>query len=194
MNVDDYIDSLPEDRRIAIRCVRELVNSRLPPGYEEGMMYGQIAWFVPFTRLAETYNDQPLALAALGSQRNHMAIYLMSVYGDEELRKWFEAAYKKTGKKLDMGKSCVRFKSLDGLALDVVGDAISKVPVDEYVASYERLQAKSAKPKPAANPVKPVKPAKPVKAAKPAKKAAKPAKKAAKSAKKSPKRAAAKRG
>ena len=89
MNVDDYIDSLPEDRRIAIRCVRELVNSRLPPGYEEGMMYGQIAWFVPFTRLAETYNDQPLALAALGSQRNHMAIYLMSVYGDEELRKWF---------------------------------------------------------------------------------------------------------
>ncbi len=85
----------------------------------------------------------------------------------------------------------MRFKSLDGLALDVVGDAISKVPVDEYVASYERLQAKSAKPKPVAKPVKPVKP---VKAAKPAKKAAKPAKKAAKSAKKSPKRAAAKRG
>jgi hypothetical protein len=192
LNVDDYIDSLPEDRRIAIRCVRELVNSRLPPGYEEGMMYGQIAWFVPFTRLAETYNDQPLALAALGSQRNHMAIYLMSVYGDEALRTWFEAAYKKTGKKLDMGKSCVRFKSLDALALDVVGDAISKVPVDEYVASYERLQAKSAKPKPVAKPAK--KAAPPAKkAAKPAKKAAPPAKKAAKSAKKSAKPKPAKR-
>ena len=107
-----------------------------------------------------------------------MAIYLMSVYGDEALRSWFETAYKKTGKKLDMGKSCVRFKSLDGLALDVVGDAIAAVPVDAYVASYEKNQAKSAKAKPVA--AKPAaKPAK--KPAKAAKKAAKPAKKAVKS-------------
>jgi hypothetical protein len=172
VNVDDYIDSLPEDRRIAIRCVRELVNSRLPPGYEEGMMYGQIAWFVPFTRLAETYNDQPLALAALGSQKSHMAIYLMSVYADERLKKWFEAAYKKTGKKLDMGKSCLRFKSLDGLALDVVGDAISKVPVDEYVASYEMVQKAKKPEKVAKKPIKPTKKA-PKKSAKSAKKPAK---------------------
>ena len=103
MSVDDYIDSLPEDRRIAIRCVRELVNSRLPAGYEEGMQYGAISWFVPFTTLAETYNNQPLALCSLASQKSHMALYMMSVYGDAKLRKWFEAAYKKSGKKLDMG-------------------------------------------------------------------------------------------
>src|SRR4051812_32764790 len=111
MNVDDYIDSLPEDRRVAIRRVRELVNSRIPSGYEEGLQYGMISWFVPFTTLAETYNNQPLALVSLGSQKSHMALYMMSVYGDQALNTWFQAAYKAAGKRLDMGKSCVRFKS-----------------------------------------------------------------------------------
>ncbi len=144
MTVDDYIDSLPEDRRIAIRAVREAVNSKLPPGYEEGVVYDMISWFVPFTRLAETYNGQPLCVASLGAQKNHMALYLMSVYGDEKLKAWFEKAYKASGKKLDMGKSCVRFKKLDDLALDVIGQAIAKVPVDAYVAQYEAVRANTA--------------------------------------------------
>jgi hypothetical protein len=172
MNVDDYIDSLPEDRRIAIRLVRELVNSRLPAGYEEGLMYDQIAWFVPFTRLAETYNDKPLAVAALGSQKGHMALHLMSVYADDKLRKWFEGAYKKSGKKLDMGKGCLRFKGVDGLALDVVGEVIARVPVDDYVAWYEKAHEKKALP------------AGEKKAAAPKKKAAAPKKQAAAKAKK----------
>ena len=150
MTVDDYIDSLPEDRRIAIRAVREAVNSKLPPGYEEGVVYDMISWFVPFTRLAETYNGQPLCVASLGAQKNYMALYLMSVYGDEKLKTWFEKAYKASGKKLDMGKSCVRFKKLDDLALDVIGQAIAKVPVDAYVAQYEAVRASTAGGKKAA--------------------------------------------
>lgn len=141
MTVDDYIDSLPEDRRIAIRAVREAVNAKLPPGYEEGIVYNMISWFVPFTRLAETYNDQPLCLASLGAQKGHMALYMMSVYGDDKLRSWFEKAYKASGKKLDMGKSCVRFKKLEDLPLAVITEAISKVSVDDYVAQYEKIQA-----------------------------------------------------
>ncbi|HTR51642.1 MAG TPA: DUF1801 domain-containing protein [Kofleriaceae bacterium] len=158
MTVDDYIDSLPDDRRHAIRTVREVVNSKLPAGYEEGIVYNMISWFVPFTRLAETYNDQPLCLASLGSQKGHMALYMMSVYGDAKLRAWFEKAYKASGKKLDMGKSCVRFKQLEDLPLGVIGDAIAKVPVDAYIAAYHATRAatktgaKKPKPKPNPNP------------------------------------------
>ncbi len=140
-NVDDYIDSLPEDRRIAIRAVREAVNAKLPAGYEEGIVYNMISWFVPFTRLAETYNGQPLCLASLGAQKSHMALYLMCIYGDGKLRQWFEKAFKASGKKLDMGKACVRFKTLDALPLDVIGEAISKVSVDAYVEAYEKARA-----------------------------------------------------
>jgi hypothetical protein len=147
MNVDDYIDSLPEDLRIAIRSVRELVNSRLPAGYEEGLQFGGISWFVPFTTLAETYNNEPLCLATLASQKSHMALYLTSVYGDPRLRKWFESAYKKSGKKLDIAKSCIRFKKLDALALDVIGEAIAKVPVDRYVEVYHKSRNDERSPK-----------------------------------------------
>lgn len=148
--VDEYIDNLPEDRRIAIRAVREAVNAKLPPGYEEGIVYGLISWFVPFTRLAETYNGQPLCVASLGAQKSHMALYLQSVYGDPALNEWFQKAWKATGKKLDMGKSCVRFKKLDDLALDVVSEAISRVSVDQYVAQYEAARANTAEGKKAA--------------------------------------------
>lgn len=148
--VDEYIDNLPEDRRIAIRAVREAVNAKLPPGYEEGIVYGLISWFVPFTRLAETYNGQPLCVASLGAQKSHMALYLQSVYGDPALNEWFQKAWKATGKKLDMGKSCVRFKKLDELALDVISEAISRVSVDQYVAQYEAARANTAEGKKAA--------------------------------------------
>ena len=156
MTVDDYIDSLPEDRRIAIRAVREAVNAKLPAGYEEGIVYDMISWFVPFTRLAETYNGQPLCVASLGSQKSYMTLHLMSVYGDPKVRTWFEKAYKASGKKLDMGKGCLRFRSLDDLPLPVLGELIAKVPVDTYVAQYEKSRAtrKSAK-KPAAKAKKP---------------------------------------
>jgi hypothetical protein len=111
------------------------------------LQYQLISWIVPPARLGATYNGKPLALACLGSQKQHMALYLMSVYGSSELAAWFRDAYRATGKKLDMGKSCIRFKTLDALALDVVGDAIARVSVDDYVAGYEAQRSQKVKPK-----------------------------------------------
>jgi hypothetical protein len=145
--VNGYLASLPADRRAAIARVRDVVNAALPDGYQETVQYQMISWIVPRSRLAETYNGQPLALACLASQKQHMSLYLMTVYGHPRLATWFRAAYKASGKKLDMGKSCVRFKTLDALALDVIGEAISKVSVDDYVAFYEAARAKTVKPK-----------------------------------------------
>ena len=149
--VDQYLASLPPDRRIVIAAVRDVVNAALPRGYEETMQYGMISWIVPRSRLAETYNGQPLALASLASQKQHMALYLMSIYGDPRLATWFKAAYQASGRKLDMGKSCVRFKTLDALPLDVVGEAISKLSVNDYIAIYQASRAKTVKPKPVAD-------------------------------------------
>jgi Domain of unknown function (DU1801) len=146
--VRDYLASLPPDRRAAIARVRDVINDRLPDGYEETMQYGAISWIVPRARLAETYNGQPLAVAALASQKQYMALYLMTVYGDSKLASWFKAAFAARGKKLDMGKACVRFKTLDALPLDVIGDTIAKVSVDAYVAVYEASRSKTVKAKP----------------------------------------------
>jgi hypothetical protein len=140
-SVDDFMATLPDDRRTALQAVRDAINARIPKGYEHGLLYGGPAWYVPRSRLAETYNGQPLAVAVLASKKQYMALYLMTVYGDAKLGAWFRKAYIATGKKLDMGKSCVRFKSLDALPLDVVGDAVSKVSVDDYIAIYEKSRA-----------------------------------------------------
>jgi hypothetical protein len=141
-SVEQYLESLPDDRRTAIARVRDVVNAKLPAGYVEGMQYGMISWCVPFSRLPETYNGQPLCLAALASQKQHMALYLMTVYGDKAIEKAFRAGFKAEGKKLDMGKSCVRFKTADALALDVIGETIAKVSVDRYVEVYEKSRTK----------------------------------------------------
>ncbi|NVB83785.1 MAG: DUF1801 domain-containing protein [Kofleriaceae bacterium] len=172
--VDQYLAKLPADRRDAIAKVRDVVNANLPDGYEETIQYGMISWIVPESVLpaADVYNKQPLALASLASQKSHMALYMLSVYGDPKERAWFESAYKKSGKKLDMGASCVRFKSLAALPLDVIGEAMSHVGVDQYVATYRKVRAatKSATAKEKAA-VAPAKAAKRAKAAKPKSKA-----------------------
>ena len=148
--VDGYLAKLPADRKAALARVRDVVNANLPAGYEEALQYGMIAWIVPSSRLAKTYNGQPLALACLGSAKNNMVLHLMNVYGDTKLRSWFETAYKATGKKLDMGKGCLRFKTLDALPLDVVGELMTKVSVDRYVEVYEESRKGTAAGKKAA--------------------------------------------
>ena len=148
--VEDYLARLPADRRAAIAQVRDVVNTHLPAGYEEGVQYGMISWYVPLSRFPETYNGQPLALASLASQKSHMALYLMSVYGHPALAAWFRGAFAKAGKKLDMGKSCVRFKSIDALPLDVIGETIRRVPVDAFLGYYEDARASSKRARPAA--------------------------------------------
>ena len=128
--VDQYLAELPDDRREAISAVREVIVKNLPKGYEEGMSYGMIGYHVPHSIYPAGYHcdpKQPLPFAGLASQKNHMAFYLMCVYSDTEYEKWFREAWAKSGKKLDMGKSCIRFKKLEDLPLPVVGAAIKKV-------------------------------------------------------------------
>lgn len=135
--VDEYLAELPGDRREAIAAVRGAILANLPEGYEEGMQYGMIGYVIPLSRYPETYNGQPLGFAAVASQKNYISVYLMNVYADPELERWFIEEYRKTGKKLDMGKSCVRFKKLEDLPVDLIGEAVSKTSVDEYIRRYE---------------------------------------------------------
>lgn len=143
-SVEQYLAGLPDDRRAAIEAVRKVILENLDRDYEEGMQYGMIGYYVPHRVFPAGYHcdpEQPLTFAGIASQKNHMALYMMSVYGDDKLRSWFEKAYKASGKKLDMGKSCVRFKKLEDLPLAVITEAIAKVSVDDYVAQYEKIQA-----------------------------------------------------
>ncbi len=139
---DDYIESLPKERRNDIAIVRDVVNQHLPAGYVEGVGYGMITWSIPLSRYPDTYNGQPLAIAALAAQKNYSSLYLMGVYGDADgaTRLWFEDAWTSAGKKLDMGKSCVRFRAAGDLALDVVAKAIGLVSVADYLEHYERVK------------------------------------------------------
>src|SRR5258708_21802298 len=138
--VDQYLAELPDDRREALAAVRRVILKNLDKDYEEGMQYGMIGYYVPHHVYPAGYHcdpRQPLAFATLGSQKNYMSLYLMCVYGSAEHSKWFREAWAKTGKKLDMGKSCVRFKKLEDLALDVIGEAIRRVPAKKYIEHFE---------------------------------------------------------
>lgn len=140
MTVPEYLDDLPEERLAAIETVRDVILDNLPEGFEETMNWGMITYQVPLSRYPDTYNKQPLMLAALASQKNHMAVYLTGVYADEESRSRFTSAYKRTGKRMDIGKSCVRFRKLDDLPLDLIADAIAEYSVDEFIALNERIR------------------------------------------------------
>ena len=138
--VEDYLATLPEDRRAAIQAVRKVILKNLDKGYAEGMQYGMIGYHVPHSVYPPGYHcdpKQPLPFAGLAAQKNHMAVYLMCIYGSPAHDGWFRKQWAKTGKKLDMGKSCIRFKRLDDLALDVIGQAVARVPVKDFIAHYE---------------------------------------------------------
>jgi hypothetical protein len=135
--VEEYLAELPEDRRAIISTIRNVILKNLPKGYEEAMNWGMITYHIPLARYPTTYNGQPLCYAALGAQKNHLAIYLMCVYGHKETEAWFREEFRKAGKKLDMGKSCVRFRKLEDLPLQVIGQVIKKVPPKKYIAFYE---------------------------------------------------------
>ena len=134
---------LPEDRRIAIEAVREVILTHLPAGYEEAMNRGMVTYQVPLNIYPDTDNGQPLMYAALASQKNHMAIYLMGIYINEDDRDQFYADYKATGKRLDVGKSCVRFRKIDDLPLDLIGKAVTAMPVDLFVEASQKARSKN---------------------------------------------------
>ncbi len=135
-----YLAELPADRRAVVSKVRAAIRKHMPKGYSEQMAYGMITWQIPLETFADTYNKQPLQYVGLAAQKNTYAVYLMAVYGDAELEKWWRSAYKAAGKKLDMGKSCVRFKSLDDLPLDVLGECVSRVSVAQYLERYQAVK------------------------------------------------------
>jgi hypothetical protein len=134
--IPEYLRSLPPERRAAITAIRKVILKNLPKGYQERFNWGMISYEVPLKVFPGTYNGQPLSYAALASQKNHMAVYAMNVYADKGTEKWFRDSFKAAGKKLDMGKCCIRFKKLEDLALPVIGKLIAKTPMTEYVRHY----------------------------------------------------------
>lgn len=146
--VDQYLAELPPDRREAIGALRAVISKNLPKGYEEGMQWGMPSYFVPHSACPAGYHcqpDQPLPFVGLASQKNHMAFYGFCIYTDDALRNRFVEDWKKTGKKLDMGKSCVRFKKLEDVPLKVIGDAVKRVPMKKFIKQYEaQLQQTNA--------------------------------------------------
>lgn len=155
--VAKYLEELPPERRAAISAVRNVVLKSLDRDFQEGMQYGMIGYFVPHSVYPAGYHcdpRQPLPYAGLASQKNHMSLYFMSAYGEQDT--WLRDQFAKAGKKLDMGKCCIRFKKLEDLPLDVIGEAIRRVPADKYIAHYEsailsqnkKAAGRAAKPAP----------------------------------------------
>ena len=140
--VSEYLRSLPDDRRKAIEAVRKVILANLDEDYEEGIGYGMLSYHIPHRVFPAGYHCNPklpVPFANIASQKNHMAIYLMCIYGVPEQEEWFRKAWAKSGKKLDMGKACVRFKKLEDLPLEVIGEAIRRVPAAKFLAHYQSV-------------------------------------------------------
>jgi hypothetical protein len=138
-----YLAELPPERREAIAAIREVLLKNLPQGLEEGMQYGMIGYYVPHSVYPAGYHcdpKQPLPFACLASQKNYMSLYLMTLYGGGEQQAWFIDAWTRAGKKLDMGKCCVRFKRLEDVPLDVIGEAFRRVSIKSYIEHCESTQ------------------------------------------------------
>lgn len=139
--VQQYLAELSADRRSAIESVRAVILKNLDPIFEEGMLYGMIGYYVPHRVYPAGYHcdpKQPLPFAGLASQKNYMSVYL-GCYDHPENERWFQQTWAKTGKKLDMGKSCIRFKKLEDLALDVIGELVRRMPAREFIQHYESV-------------------------------------------------------
>ncbi len=134
---EEYLTELPAERREVIAAVREVILANLPEGYEESMNWGMIAYQVPLARYPHTYNGQPLMYMALAAQKNHFAVYTSSVHMDPEGGAWVKKAFEKAGKKLDMGKSCIRFRKLENIPLEVIGKIAGGQEVEEFIRIYE---------------------------------------------------------
>jgi hypothetical protein len=147
--VEGYLASLPAERRAVVSAVRDLVLQHLPDGYREWMAWGMIGYGIPLERYPDTYNGQPLCYVALAAQKNYYSLYLTCAYNDEADAQRLKDAFARAGKTLDMGKSCVRFKSLQDLPLPAIGDLIASVPPDRFIERYERIRAEPRAARPA---------------------------------------------
>ena len=145
--IQQYLAEMPPERRDAIEKVRETILKNLPKGFEEALNWGMITYQVPLEVYPDTYNKKPLMYAALANQKNHMAVYLTAIYMDEKLNQDFEQSYKKTGKRYDVGKSCVRFRKLDDLPLPVIAESIRSMKMDEFISRNRKLSTRKSKKK-----------------------------------------------
>lgn len=139
--VDEYIETLPADRQKAIADIRAVVNKNLPKGFEEMMSYGMMGWTVPHKLYPKGYHcdpKQPLPFMGLASQKNFISFYSMCLYSDEKLLKWFQKEWPKhSSRKIDMGKSCIRFKKIDDIPLKLLGELAKKVTPAQWIEIYE---------------------------------------------------------
>ena len=135
-SIEQYLNEFPEDRKESLSKVRETIIENLPTGYDEVMNWGMITYEVPLEIFPDTYNGKPLMYAALASQKNHMSVYLMGCYMSPDIRKKFENAYKQSGKKFDAGKSCIRFKKVEDLPLELIGKTIGLMSVEQFIKNY----------------------------------------------------------
>lgn len=138
---EEYINSIPEDRKQIMAELRNVIRKNLPEGFEEVMSYGMISYVVPHSLYENGYHcnpKQPLPFMSIASQKNFVALYHMGIYADKDLLKWFVDEYEKRSKiKLDMGKSCIRFKKPDAIPMDLLGELASKMTTKEWIAIYE---------------------------------------------------------
>ena len=139
--VEQYLAELPPERRAVVARVRDALNAVMPAGYREGMGYGMMGWVVPLEDYPNTYNKQPLAYAGLAAQKNSYSLYLTCVYADPARAERLRAAAAAMGRKLDIGKSCIRFKRIEDLPLDAICDEIASITPDEFIRIYEESRA-----------------------------------------------------
>jgi len=140
--VEEYLKELPEEKRDVVSKVRDVILENLPEGYQETMNWGMISYEVPLEVYPDTYNGQPLIYMALAAQKNHFAVYTTGVYMDPGGEAWVRAEFEKAGKKLDMGKSCIRFRKIENLPLDVIGTIAAGQGVGEFIEATEKVQRK----------------------------------------------------
>jgi hypothetical protein len=139
--VEQYLAELDDERRAEVELVYRTVRDAMPAGYTESMAWGMITWSVPLDRYPDTYNGQPLCYVSLAAQKRHNALYLMGLYADSGEAKEFRDRWTEDGRRLDMGKSCLRFKRADDLRLDLIAETVAATPPDGMIALHERAQA-----------------------------------------------------
>ena len=142
MTPDAYLESLPAERRAVVSAVRDVIRKNLPAGYTESVSNGMLTYCVAPDRLPKAYAKVPVWYAALAAKKNYYSLHLLSVYADKNRLAWLERAFKDAGKKLDIGKACVRFKSVEELPLDAIGELIAAVPVEKWIAAFEASRRK----------------------------------------------------
>jgi hypothetical protein len=135
--VAEYLDELSEERRAVVARVRQTVLDHLPAGYQETMRWGMISYEIPLERYPDTYNGQPLAYIGLAAQKRHYALYLMGVYADSDQERRLREVYAERGLRLDFGKSCLRFRRLEELPMDLIAELVAATPPEAHIAQYE---------------------------------------------------------